>query len=679
MTTKFWVWLSVLSILTSASGILGAAASSGRVGSRGSNEKISLNQSGIVVDGSEPSYVQYGVKDLANYLKEITGTEVPIQTTLGETAPSLIVVGGKMAEEDATGFLAGKELGPEGYGIKSVVKNGKVHLIVAGATPHGTKFGLAALMKMIQAEGQSAYLEGPVDITSRPKFAIRGMHLNGWPINYPYTFRVWKEKDWQRYIDILAYQGVNLFYIWPFMDIIPVPLSPEDEAYLQEVNRVVDYAQRRHGMEVWIMHSVGRVAQSNLGMPDPRPRYYWVYWNQLDLNPADPRQFEAIVKSREALYRIVNKADGFCMIDSDPGGWPYSPLSDEMKVFRAMRELLDRYNVHGTQAKLINWMWTGWGITEWHGPAKQAELMREAVRAMKRDVPEPWWLITGFEDYLPICQKEGVLEKTVYLPYDAIEEEPSFPATNVPLNAVRKTLDIPPDFPELRGLMGNNQCPLLQFPRTYYFLASAWDYEYRNRDQRDVLLEVAGHLYPEHKELIADCFSAIDETDPQKIDGLRVQLENLINQDKLGRLGVFGRKLFPDRAQVARDLVSQLKVRGAREVMCRTLTPTTDKKESARVIESYLDALLAWTGQNGWGMMINVNNWGSLIVPGKEFTESMSNLKRALGSGSPVTDDAAISSFLEPISRKLLLKYGAKNAVLRGCIDPMKKAIIQAP
>jgi hypothetical protein len=194
-----------------------------------------------------------------------------------------------------------------------------------------------------------------------------------------------------------------------------------------------------------------------------------------------------------------------------------------------------------------------------------------------------------------------------------------------------------------------------------------------------VLLEVAGHLYPEHKELIADCFSAIDETDPQKIDGLRVQLENLINQDKLGRLGVFGRKLFPDRAQVARDLVSQLKVRGAREVMCRTLTPTTDKKESARVIESYLDALLAWTGQNGWGMMINVNNWGSLIVPGKEFTESMSNLKRALGSGSPVTDDAAISSFLEPISRKLLLKYGAKNAVLRGCIDPMKKAIIQAP
>jgi hypothetical protein len=38
-----------------------------------------------------------------------------------------------MAEQDAAGVLAGKELGPEGYCIKSVVKNGKVRLIVTGA------------------------------------------------------------------------------------------------------------------------------------------------------------------------------------------------------------------------------------------------------------------------------------------------------------------------------------------------------------------------------------------------------------------------------------------------------------------------------------------------------------------------------------------------------------------
>ena len=397
MTSSFLVRLSVFSTLTAGFAMSLAAAGPQDVHARGANERIPLTQSVIVVDASEPSYVQYGVKDLADYLKEITGTEVPIQTTLDETAPSLIVVGKKMVEQARANVMAGRELGQEGYLVESVLKSGKAHLIVAGETPHGTKFGLAGLMKMIQAEGQSAYVEGPVHTTSRPKFAIRGMHLNGWPISYPYSFRVWKENEWQRYIDILSYQGVNLLYIWPFMEIMPVPLSPEDEAYLQEVNRVVGYAQTRHGMEVWIMHSVNRVAQSNLGMPDPRPRYYWVYWNQLDLNPADPDHFETIVRSREALYRIVNKADGFCMIDSDPGGWPYSPLSDETKVFRAMRGLLDRYNVHGTQAKLINWMWTGWGVIDWLGPTGQVELTRDAIRSMKKDVPEPWWLISGFK------------------------------------------------------------------------------------------------------------------------------------------------------------------------------------------------------------------------------------------------------------------------------------------
>jgi hypothetical protein len=55
--------------------------------------------------------------------------------------------------------------------------------------------------------------EIPLDATSRPVFAKRGLHFNGWPFHYPYTFRAWREADWQRYLDILAYQQVNLFYL----------------------------------------------------------------------------------------------------------------------------------------------------------------------------------------------------------------------------------------------------------------------------------------------------------------------------------------------------------------------------------------------------------------------------------------------------------------------------------
>ena len=165
----------------------------------------------------------------------------------------------------------------------------------------------------------------------------------------------------KQFVDIAWSQRVNLFYLWPFMEIIPVPLSAENEAYLHEVRRIVDYAQNQRGMEVWIMQSANRIAVSDCGTRDPRVRTYWVNDCQKDMNPADPQQFERILKSFEALYRIVNNADAFCMIDSDPGGWPNSPLSDQVKIFHAARKLLDRYNVHAQRTKLVDFMWIGWG------------------------------------------------------------------------------------------------------------------------------------------------------------------------------------------------------------------------------------------------------------------------------------------------------------------------------
>src|SRR5208282_183139 len=121
------------------------------------------------------------------------------------------------------------------------------------------------------------------------------------------------------------------------------------------------------------------------------------------------QQFEMIMKSFEALYRTVDNADGFGMIDSDPGGWPQSPLRDQVKIFKGARALLDRYNVKGSQAKLIDWMWIGWGRhkffsssdtvvaqydwTDKNPDASDVAFMEETIRAFRKDLPEPWWLI----------------------------------------------------------------------------------------------------------------------------------------------------------------------------------------------------------------------------------------------------------------------------------------------
>ena len=255
-----------------------------------------------------------------------------------------------------------------------------------------------------QTPSRSASRKEPVPVSGQPSFAVRGMHLNGWAFGYPYTFRCWKEADWKRYADILAAQKVNLFFLWPFMEIIPVPLSAADRAYLEEVRRVVDYAQRRHGMEVWIFQSPNRVALNDGGVRDPRRRPYWVLRaqgeypgaSQVDLDPADPKEFARIMEVRETLYRVVDNADGYCTIDSDPGGWHGSPLADFMKIFKASRALLDRICVHGEATKQIHWLWSGWGQPGWWGrqwkQQDETRFMRKTIRAMERGVPEPWWL-----------------------------------------------------------------------------------------------------------------------------------------------------------------------------------------------------------------------------------------------------------------------------------------------
>src|SRR3954453_6677320 len=103
------------------------------------------------------------------------------------------------------------------------------------------------------------------------------------------------------------------------MESIPLPLSKADEDYLQEVRRVVEYAQNQRGMEVWIMQSANRIAVSDCGVQDPRFRTYWVMGEcQKDMNPADQQDYNRILEHFEAFYKNVNNADGYCMIDSDP-------------------------------------------------------------------------------------------------------------------------------------------------------------------------------------------------------------------------------------------------------------------------------------------------------------------------------------------------------------------------
>ncbi len=657
--------------------------------------KVSLSDAVILVDNSEASYVQYGARDLGSYVSGITGETVTVISMIGATrrAKTVIAVGEKAATAMGASLPSAADLGDEGAVLRAFNKDGTTILVVAGLNPHGTNAGIATFMQMIQADGKSPYVDGPLDRLSKPSIAVRGIHLNGWPLKYPYAFRSWKEEDWKRFVDIAWAQRINLFYLWPFMEIIPVPLSAEDQAYLQEVQRVIDYAQKQRGMEVWIMQSGNRIGTSNCGTPDPRFRAYWINDCQKDMNPADPQQFARILQSFEAFYKIVNNADAFCMIDSDPGSWPQSPLSDQAKIFQAARRLLDHYSVKGPKTKLVDWMHVGWGrhkfftstdsvVAAYDWTSKNPDesdvaFMGDTIRNFKNNLSEPWDLIAGQPPYLSIVQSEDVLGKTIYLPYGAIEREPAFPATNVGQESVRKVFDKASQYPGLRGVMGNNQLMLLQFPRTYYFFETAWNSEYEKRPEAEVMLDLGAQLYPDHKQLIADSFLALRETDSARITATLAGLEKMLHEGP-GRPGPLGRLLFPDSLAVARNLQMQLDIRAARQSLLKALQGKPDVRECSRLVEAYFDKLLAWNQETGWDKMIDITVWPSPIYEeGKDLNEALDRLKQILAQGAPYTSYAQVNVFFDAISKDLLPKYG-ENSVMIGCIEPFKLAVIQS-
>lgn len=633
-------------------------------------ERLSLDHAVIVVDGNQPSYVQYGIEEVAGYLHDITGHKPPTVAAPTSDHKVVIAVGPKSVQPLLGEDLPADQLGKDGYLLRSAAKDGKQFLLVAGATPQGTKAGLAALMKTIEVENKSAFVPADLDRAQKPPIATRGMHFNGWAFTGPYSFRNWREQDWKSYLDILAYQGVNLFYLWPFIEIMPVPLSPEDEEYLQECRRVVDYAHEKHGMEVWVMQCTNRVAKDDCGVKEPRRRPYWRP-SQQDLNPGDAADFKRIMDSREAMYKIINNADGVCNIDADPGECPGSPLSDYLKVLNGCRDLLDRHNVHGKDAKLISWMWTGWGVEQ--KDIFNRDHQAKTLQLLKSDLREPWSLVAGTSNFLPICRKVGLLPKTVYLHYGVIEGEPAYPNTNLTFNRVRDMFTKQVDKnPELAGVMGNLQTPLLQFPNMYFFTSAMTDVASRKRPEKQVLLELSGHLYPDHKQLIADCYLALQEVDPAKIKPLTNQLVQLIQTDKLGRLGVFGRKLFPKPSIVAQSLVLQLNYRAAIQQLADQLLPATSAGDSEKFIAEFFDAYLAWDAAHGWHGLWGWDTW-PLGGPALEkwLVGVSQNLAKVLGS------EAAVDAFFDKIEKPLMTKY-EQAAVQTGCIAPLKKAVLEA-
>ena len=296
---------------------------------------------------------------------------------------------------------------------------------------------------------------------------LLGMYVHmHWGYNYPYAARTWRLEDWRAYLTGLRRLGFNLVQIWPMIDTMPVPPTPSDPAQLEKLRGVIDIAHAL-GMRVYVGASANTMGNRRAKEYGFEERPYFAAERRID--PRDKDEVAELIAARRTFVEPLAQADGFWIIDSDPGGYPGSSPREFVQLLELHRNMLDRLR---PGIALLYWMWQGWTDEFAYCPGWTDNVQpcwREALEQLVEVDPAPWGILACWKGHFAAAAELGLTSKTLYFPYGAIESEPSFPFTHWESQDVAAafTLVSPDRYP--LGVMGNAQSHCLQLPHTYLF------------------------------------------------------------------------------------------------------------------------------------------------------------------------------------------------------------------
>src|SRR5262249_42219708 len=144
--------------------------------------------------------------------------------------------------------------------------------------------------------------------------------------------------------------------------------------------------------------------------------------------------------------------------------------------------------------------------------------------------------------------------------YGAIEDEPSFPLTKISFEVIKERFRLIANYPQIAGVMGNAQTPLVQLPNIHFFSSMAWNPEYGNRSTKESLLDLSRRVYPDIAETLVEAWYQLSLRDAAKCRSVADTAEKLLGDKRLGRLGPVARLLFPDGETLIKDLVCTLRM-----------------------------------------------------------------------------------------------------------------------
>jgi len=207
-----------------------------------------------------------------------------------------------------------KAAGPEGYRL--CVKRGAASpaVFVIGDDARGVLFGVGRLLRELHLQRGSVALADDLDITTAPKYPLRGHQLGYRPKTHSYD--AWDLPTWEQYLRDLAVFGCNAIEL--------IPPRSDDAADSPHFPRPP--LEMMAGMS---------------GLADSYGLDVWAWYPALDSDYSDPKTVEFALREWGEVFSKLPRLDAVFVPGGDPGRTPPKLL---MALLEKQTENLHRYH-----------------------------------------------------------------------------------------------------------------------------------------------------------------------------------------------------------------------------------------------------------------------------------------------------------------------------------------------
>ena len=242
---------------------------------------------------------QKAVQVLVEEVEKRTGIRWQVVEQWKAGAPTAVVVGSQETLKEIcfelpreSQWSGGQPTGPEGFRLQTLNRPAGTVVTVCGADERGVLFGVGELLRKLRMAKERVALPNSLDITSAPKYKLRGHQLGYRPKTNAYD--AWSVPMWDQYIRDLAVFGTNAIeLIPPRSDDAPdsphFPLPPM--RMMVEMSRIAD----EYGLDVWIWYpAMGR-------------------------DYSDPKTVEFAINDWGEVFKALPRIDAVFVPGGDPG------------------------------------------------------------------------------------------------------------------------------------------------------------------------------------------------------------------------------------------------------------------------------------------------------------------------------------------------------------------------